>query len=249
MEINEVLIQFGLNDKEASVYLALLELGTATVHPIATKAGIKRPTTYLILDELQKKGLVSMVPRVKKVLYTAESPEKLLNDMHKKQELIKRFMPNMMALYNAKLDKPQVLLFEGKDAVRETYDKILNAKEVAWFSTIKDVLSVYPEFPKKLNIQAMTGAVNVRELLTRSQADFEYAKNMQHGKHFQQRFVQGSGEFLTDNCLYDGKVVFFYFQPHVSAIQISSQAIYQSMKTLYEFAWQAAESYDTVITK
>ena len=247
MEISDVLKESGLSEKQSQVYLALLELGTATVNPVATKAGIKRPTTYLILDELQAKGLVSTVPRAKKALYTAESPEKIVSDLSKKQELMKRFMPNMLALYNAKIDKPQVLLFEGVDAVRATYDKILKAKEVAWFSTIKDVLSMYPEFPKKLNQHAMTGAIKVRELLTRSQADFDYVKTLQHGEHFQQRFVQGTEGFLTDNGLYDGKVVFFYFQPYISAIQISSQAIYQSMKNLYEFAWNAAEPYENVV--
>src|ERR1035438_9680580 len=107
MEISEVLNQIGLNVKEASVYLALLELGTATVHPIASKANIKRPTTYLILEDLQRKGMVSVIPREKKVMYTAESPEKLITDLNKKQELVKQFMPNMLALYNAKKDRSE----------------------------------------------------------------------------------------------------------------------------------------------
>ena len=55
MEIQDVLKSIGLDDKEARVYMALLELGTATVHPIANKAEIKRPTTYLILEQLLKK--------------------------------------------------------------------------------------------------------------------------------------------------------------------------------------------------
>src|SRR3954470_21610564 len=111
MEILDTLKQAGLNEKQAAVYIALLELGTATVHPIASKAQVKRPTTYLILEELQAKGLVSVVPRVKKVLYTAENPEKIISDLGRKQELMKRFMPQLLALYNAKVDKPQVLLF------------------------------------------------------------------------------------------------------------------------------------------
>jgi len=249
MEILDTLKQAGLNEKQAAIYMALLELGTATVHPIATKAQVKRPTTYLILEELQVKGLVSVIPRAKKALYTAESPEKIITDLNKKQELVKRFLPNMLALYNAKIDKPQVLLFEGKEAVRGVYDRILNGKDVAWFSTIKDILSVYPDFPKKLNEQAMAGKVNVRELLTKSKEDIEYVKTMKHGPNFQQHFATGAGEFFTDNCLYDGNVVFFSFKPTISAIQISSQGIYKSLKSLYEFAWLASEPYEKVLEK
>jgi sugar-specific transcriptional regulator TrmB len=247
MEILETLKTIGLNEKEASVYLALLELGTASVHPIANKAGIKRPTTYLILDDLQKKGLVSIVPKAKKALYTAESPEKIGNDLHRKQELIKRYLPNLMALYNAKVDKPQVLFFEGKEAVYEVYEKILHAKKVDWFSTIRDALSNYPEYPKTLNERAMAGYVKVRELLTRSKIDLEYYQTMDHGENFVQKFAPGNSEFITDNCLYDGKVVFFSFQPNIFAIQISSQGIYQSLLNLYEFAWQAADTYEQVM--
>lgn len=247
MDILELLNLVGLSEKEASVYMALLELGTATVHPISTKANIKRPTTYLILEELSKKGLVSVVPRAKKALYTAESPEKLLGDLHKKQELVKRFMPNMLALYNAKVDKPKVLLFEGQEAVRGVYDKILLAKNVDWFSTIKDILSVYADFPKKLNEQAIAGKIKIRELLTRSAEDIAYAKTMKHNEYFEHRFGKGGQEFLTDNCLYDGKVVFFSFSPQVSAIVIESQGIYKSLKNLFEYAWLASEPYEKVV--
>ena len=247
MEILDTLKQAGLNEKQAAVYIALLELGTATVHPIATKAQVKRPTTYLILEELQVKGLVSVIPRAKKVLYTAENPEKIISELGRKQELMKRYMPQLLALYNAKADKPHVLLFEGKEAVKGVYDKILTAKEVAWFSTIKDILSVYPEFPKKLNEQAVLGKIKIRELLTRSPEDIAYAKTMKHNESFQHRFGKGGEEFFTDNCLYDGKVVFFSFAPYVSAIVIESQGIYKSLKNLFEYAWQASEPYDKVV--
>ena len=106
METVEVLRKTGLNEKESQIYLALLELGTASVQSIAFKAGIKRPTTYLVLDDLQAKGLVSEVPQ-KKALYTAESPERLLGDLSKKEELLKRFLPDLVALHNAKKEKPQ----------------------------------------------------------------------------------------------------------------------------------------------
>ena len=108
------------------------------------------------------------MPRAKKALYTAESPDKLLGDLQKKQEMVKRFLPNMMALYNAKADKPQVLLFEGREAVRGVYEKILTAKDVIFFSTIRDIVSVYPDYPKLLNEKAILGGIKVRELLTRS---------------------------------------------------------------------------------
>src|SRR5262245_42395848 len=139
MENIEILERIGLNQKEASVYMALLELGTASVNPIANKARIKRPTTYLVLDQLQQKGIVSVVPRAKKALYTAESPDKLISDLQKKEELLKRSMPSLLAMYNARKEKPQVQLFEGLEGVKLVYDKILEAGSVWFFGTAAEV--------------------------------------------------------------------------------------------------------------
>src|SRR6185436_1622671 len=138
MELQEILEKIGLNQKEAMVYMALLELGTSSVEGIARKAGTKRPTTYLILDDLQKKGLATLVPRAKKVLYMPESPDKIISDLNRKQELVKRFLPNFLAVYNEPKNKPQILLYEGKEAVRDLYEKILQAKKIDFFCTITD---------------------------------------------------------------------------------------------------------------
>jgi sugar-specific transcriptional regulator TrmB len=65
----------GFNEKEAKVYLALLELGPSAVREISLKSGLKKPTTYVILDELRKKEAVLFLPGAKKKLYSAKSPD------------------------------------------------------------------------------------------------------------------------------------------------------------------------------
>ena len=50
--------EIGLSEKEANVYLAILKVGRGTAYKIARLAGVKTPTTYLMLDDLLKKGLV-----------------------------------------------------------------------------------------------------------------------------------------------------------------------------------------------
>ena len=57
-----LLSSIGLQQKEAKVYLALLELEQGTVSKIAKLSGLKRPTIYLILDDLIKNGYVTELP-------------------------------------------------------------------------------------------------------------------------------------------------------------------------------------------
>ncbi len=247
MEILDVLKQIGLNEKEAKVYLALLELGTADVADIAKKAGIKRPTGYLVLEDLKNKGMVSQVP-AKVNLFTAESPEKLVGDMYKKQELYKRFLPNMLALYNAKAFKPQVLLFEGREGVAEVYDKIFSSPEILFFSTIRDVFAMFPEMPKTLMKRVESKQSKIRELLTQTPADLEYVTWVKQGDYYQSRFApKNFPEFLTDSAIFGNSVAFFSFKPQVFAVQIDSREISQSLRVLFDMAWMAGESYEKVL--
>lgn len=245
MEISEILNKIGLSDKEAAVYLALLELGTATVYPIATKAGIKRPTTYLILDQLQQKGLVGIVPHTKKALYTAESPERLLAEMHRKEELLKRFLPNMLALYNVKKEKPQVQLFEGKEGVRLVYNKIFESDSVWFFGTIQEVLKIDPEAWEEFLKKAKERKFQIRDFLIRTPEDEAYAKRVKadqaYRDHYEIRFLPQNFRFANDNAIFGDNVVFFSFRPQIFAVMITSREIAQSLKVLHELAWKNAE--------
>ena len=55
------LIEAGFSEKEAKVYLALLELGEGNIAKITQKSGIKRATVYLEIEALKSKGYVSLV--------------------------------------------------------------------------------------------------------------------------------------------------------------------------------------------
>jgi DNA-binding MarR family transcriptional regulator len=221
-----------------------LSLVLPAVNSIAFKSGLKRPTAYLILDSLQQKGLVSLVPRSRKVLFVAESPEKLATDLTKKQELVKVSLPNLLAIYNVRKEKPQVLLHEGKEAVAALYEKILLAKKVDFFCTINDVEAAFPDYPKRIMKTAMGGSMKFRELLGRNAKDVSYAKAMQHGENYQQRFLPDGMSLPTDNVLCDGSVMFFSYQPYMFAVQISSKGIYDSLSTLFELAWRSAEPFE-----
>src|SRR5436190_1515134 len=77
IKLRESLVFLGLTDKEASVYVALLGLGRSTASQIARRAGVNRATSYVILDTLIAKGLVTISGKEPKQEYLAESPDKL----------------------------------------------------------------------------------------------------------------------------------------------------------------------------
>jgi sugar-specific transcriptional regulator TrmB len=121
MEIKAILEQFGLNGKKADVYLASLELGSATVIEIAKKAGIKRTTGYDILMELEKEGLISETVRGKKRLFVGEDPENIQKKLKNKENLFSEILPQLKSIYNVSGTKPKIRFYEGKEGLREVY--------------------------------------------------------------------------------------------------------------------------------
>ena len=66
----------GLSDKEAAVYLAAMELGPAVVQDIAKKAEVNRATTYVMIESLASRGMMSTFVKGKKRYFAAEPPER-----------------------------------------------------------------------------------------------------------------------------------------------------------------------------
>ena len=77
----------GLQDNEAKIYLALLELGQGTVTQISQRAKLNRTTGYDVLERLGIYGLVhrSMSGKGKRV-YAAESPTRLKQFLKQKNQ-------------------------------------------------------------------------------------------------------------------------------------------------------------------
>ena len=143
--LKNILQKIGLSDKDAEVYLACLELGTQPASVIAKKAGLKRPTTYLILEGLLKKGLVSEYTGSSVKYFTSVSPEYLLNFVEKqKRELtshqreLERYLPQLQSLTNPYSINPKVRFYEGVEGIERVMDDTLNLKnpEILSYSSI-----------------------------------------------------------------------------------------------------------------
>lgn len=114
----ESLSYIGLSEKESLTYLALLRLGEATVQEIAYESGIKRPNTYLILDDLRQKGLVIKLPNAKKAIYSAKTPDELYEKTLERMRDFQRSLPALRSISPS--DKTiKTLCFDGVNGIEE----------------------------------------------------------------------------------------------------------------------------------
>lgn len=237
MQKEDLFKKAGMNAKEASVYSALLELGTSSASSIASKAGIKRPTAYLVLDELKRKGLVSIYPKSGKKLFNAESPEYLLRDLKNKQELFTRYLPGLLADFSKKRTKSAVQLFLGEEGLRKVYDKVFSSDKILFFGNTSETLKIFPESADILRNNVEQKNIIVKDILSGSESDRKFTKTMAPYKNYSFKFC--SKPFPNDNAIFGDSVVFFSFHPEISALMITDREVSQAMRILHEIVWES----------
>ena len=122
MTSQEAIQTLGLSEKEALVYLALLELGTGSAYKVAVRSGLKRPTAYVLLDELVSKGIIAKIPYSKTKLYRAKQPSFLFEEAREQLKEAEKELPKIQASAKDEAYKPQVFLYEGVEGIKEILD-------------------------------------------------------------------------------------------------------------------------------
>jgi len=246
-KLEQELINLGLSDKEAKTYLATLELGYDTVQNIAKKANINRPTAYVVLDSLRKKGIVTTFEKDKKTYYSAESPDRLVSLLQKQREEIKikekefsKLLPEFKAIFNLSKEKPTVRFFEGKPglmAMREDFLKTTD-KKIEAFYNIDDLNKVFTEEENqeftvkrsKKNIKTFTIYTSIKGPLKRPQAPG------------QRKFIPfDKYPVSSDITIYNNKVAIASLKGKLSGVIIESKEIANTLRSLFYLAFESAK--------
>lgn len=151
MKVEQALLKYGFNDKEAALYLCLLKHVELSVFELAQKTDIPRTTAYSTLEEMKKRGLVSSMKKNNVAHYTPENPKRLLAILKEKEELIQEIMPEMTNLIDSAGRNPTVKLYLGETGVKTVLEDVLETIEKEKLPVIQvvsqlDILEAFPRF-------------------------------------------------------------------------------------------------------
>lgn len=249
MLINQ-LQQLGLSVKEAKVYLASLELGESTVQEIAKKAEVNRPTTYVQIESLMQRGLISSVDKGKKRYFIAESPNQLLkllddqkSETQRKAEDFKEMLPELKAIYNLSEERPRVRFFEGKKGLEVIKDEILKVKDKkmeAIFS-VDDLDNVFSKDEKAeyFNRRLKQG-IKMKGIYTRSAGSFDKT-----AKGDEIRVIPKEKFPITvDITIFSDRVALSALRKELVGVIIESKEIADTLRSIFNLAWEASEKYN-----
>lgn len=240
MEPRELLQELGLSAKESQTYLSLLQLGQATVVQVSRSTGLKRPTVYLVLDELIKHGYAATVLHEKKKIYIALPPERLQDAFERKREALQNLLPQLSALYNTKIAKPAVQLFEGSKAIIGVYENIVKSgeKEILSFFSPEIVSSKADEsFKLFARMLKDNPRIKSREMIYTKNKEHSYLKNVRKLPNHEARFVAEKTAFFTDNIIWLDKIAIFSHEKDFTLV-IQSKDVVNTFRSLFELAWR-----------
>lgn len=248
--INE-LKHLGLSDKESSVYLAALELGPSPVQDISHKSKVNRATTYVMIESLSGRGLMSTFVKGKKRFYAAESPERLgaiLDTQNRviaeKRLELEKTLPMLMALFNAEGTKPQIRYLEGIEGiktVRSMFEKLDGEFfEIFPFEDVQNTIEVMH------NRDVHHAALRTSDTKHRVLAIVENESNptLPHMGKGEIRIIPAS-EFPIHGSIVvrDNHIFLFSYKSAILSVVITSKEIADTVKALFELAWRGAENY------
>lgn len=241
MDKRSALIEWGLNEKEAKVYLCILECSPAPAQEISKETGILRQTVYEILNRLESLGLVAEVQENKKTHYISADPDNLLSRLDEKKEIVNSVLPDLKRMMRKRSSLSDARLFRGLKGIKSVNEEVLRSKEIF---TILPIIGEerMKEFyignfskrriERKIPIKILRGA-----LKTAIQKSIDSDE-----KSFRQvRIFKGLEDIKTQYILFGDSLAIVSFHEEPFGVVIKDDLVFDSMKTIFEFIWSVGK--------
>ena len=245
MTIVEELAVAGLSAGETRVYVALLELGSSTTGPISARAGISAAKVYPVLEKLLKKGLASFVFKNNVRFYSACSPNRLIDFLHKKEEALHKnllevegMLPQLKGLRMP--ERYSVEMFFGLEGIKSAADEALEAlssgDEVLAAGLTEGKGDVFNRYWLSWNKKRLSKKVGCRLLFTgRSKYSKNYSKHPRTSIRYLSEVYPAAIDVMGD------KVLIFTYGDNPACVVITNREIAFSFKNFFESLWKIAK--------
>ncbi|MFH1430087.1 MAG: helix-turn-helix domain-containing protein [Candidatus Uhrbacteria bacterium] len=239
--------KLGLSEKETKVYLSSLELGPQPVQDIARKAGVNRATTYVMIENLAQRGLMSSFERGKKRLFSAEAPDRLLSllrvqveELREREREFSQVLPELRAILASAGERPRVRFFEGSEGVRAIREEILATEATDLWAVIEARVGAnelatpeHEEYDRKM----VAKGVRQHVLYTGTVAPEEIK---QHQNWEFRKIPDGIVPFRGELDVFGNKIFAFTYTGKLIGLVAESEDLAETLRSVIQLAWIGA---------
>ena len=243
MDFHSTMKNLGLSEKEASVYLALLQGGQTTAYQIAKRSGLKNPTTYVILDGLIAQGAVRKLMQGRGAMYVAADPVELFVEARARIEQAENVLPQLRALAQKEKQSISASYFEGIDGLQELYGNLLKKSAgktcVGFFAHQKDTPKVLQDYWSVLNEQMVKQKITLRGVTTKDETTDEYFEFKKIPKELLEMKALSADEYSSNISIvvYDDCTQIVSHR-YMQGLLIQNPDIANVMRQIFEIVWK-----------
>lgn len=246
MQIKQVLGQLGLNDRHATIYLACLEIGSASIQKISAKSGFARSTCEAVLKSLREKGFVTAFQKKRTRYFSPEDPKKIVALAREKVSLLEEALPQFSARYFKGDILPTVRLYQGETGIKGILQEILlEAKELISFGSIEDIYAALGDSFPKFTAERVKKGIRTKVILR----DSPFAKERQRlgPKQLREvRLVPETYQYSSVAFIWNNKVALCSLKEGVIALVVESNELANIQRAMFNFIWETLPEPDRI---
>jgi sugar-specific transcriptional regulator TrmB len=244
MAETEIFKELGFTEREIKVYISLLELGLTTVGPIASKTKLQHSKVYETLDKLIEKGLVSFIVIGKTKHFQAADPQEIINLIEDRKRRFKGVLKELRLKQKYADSKQIAIVHEGFKSFKAMFNRIadeLQKGNFYWAFAFKHeyytpaaslfLRKFHQKLEEKKIDDRLLGHVSVKVPIKKA---FEGNKNMKI------RFTKN--ETPLGVIIIKNKVINLIWGERPTAIEITSEQIYEQYKKFFLELWNKSTS-------
>ncbi|MFY9457677.1 MAG: helix-turn-helix domain-containing protein [Candidatus Spechtbacterales bacterium] len=241
-EFAAILKDFGFSQKEASVYLATLALGEASVTDIAQKAKLPRTTCYEIIKSLTLRHMVSYFSARGRRVYVAESPAKIISFWEHRASTLKDLLPKLQAIEGRASARPTIRFYEGEEGLKTILDEVIEEKRnFDAITSIDDAFHLLEgDFAEFIELRKKR-YLHVR-LLTHKSKQSHDMRGRDSSELRETRFVPARYKFKTANFIFGDKIALLSLgEEHPVGLIVTDKSLADTFRMYFELLWNSAE--------
>lgn len=247
--MRQILKKLNFSSKEIDVYLAALNLGTASVTELARKAEIKRPTTYVVLERLKELGLVSLSRKKGKQIFTAENPEKLFRLLEEEKEILlnkekelKKSLPKLKALTKKDTTVPVIRYYKGKEGVWNIINDLMSSQYDSRMITSGKAFDLLGKKRIERDVLQKRKQIGTKSYIISDHDSHQidtYRKKELLFREF--RFLPETIDLNSLVYVYDDKVALIFLKNFLTGIIIENKELFLVFKFMFDSLWKELE--------
>lgn len=240
IDFKKELSHLGFSETESSVYLALLELGSANNTQIARKSGLNRITNFEVLKRLSIKGIVSGFKMRGVMYFGALNPQILMKQHRESLSVLEKGLSDLVLNKNNQ-KQPKISTYSTKEGLKRIYEESLLSKgEILTFTNSKDIREYFgSDYIDNYVRQRVKKGINVKGFAVNDEVG-EMEK--QNGEEFLRQvcLMPENRKINNEIMIFEDKVALFSIKDEIGIV-IKNQSISDSLRTVWEMLWEKSE--------